>query len=204
MKQDDYFWGELSEEDIEGRSTNKTEGLVEVDGNRIYFYRGITQGSILELNKILQQKTRELLVTANDIGVKRPKLYLHINSGGGIVLDALAACDTILRLKKDVDIITVVDGRCASAATFISLVGTKRIISSHGMMLIHQISGGAWGKYKEIKDQAKNVEKIMEVIKNLYKQYTKVPMKDLDEILDHDIWWDTEKCLELGLVDEVI
>ena len=45
---------------------------------------------------------------------------------------------------------------------------------------------------------------MMEMIKKLYKEYTKVPDKELDEILKHDLWWDAEKCLEYGLVDKIL
>ena len=41
------------------------------------------------------------------------------------------------------------------------------------------------------------------MIKGLYKEYTKVQMKKLDEILKHDIWWRAEDCLKFGLVDKI-
>jgi len=28
--------------------------------------------------------------------------------------------------------------------------------------------------------------------------------KELKDMLDHELWLDSEKCLELGLIDEVI
>jgi ATP-dependent protease ClpP protease subunit len=43
----------------------------------------------------------------------------------------------------------------------------------------------------------------MDTIKAIYKAHTKVPMKKLDEILKHDLWFDANKCLQLGLVDEI-
>ena len=43
----------------------------------------------------------------------------------------------------------------------------------------------------------------METIKATYKAHTKVPMKKLDEILKHDLWFDSKVCLQLGLVDEI-
>ena len=43
-----------------------------------------------------------------------------------------------------------------------------------------------------------------EKIKDLYKEHTKIPKKEMDSILKHDIWWEAEKCLEYGLVDELI
>ena len=32
----------------------------------------------------------------------------------------------------------------------------------------------------------------------------KIPEEELEKILKHDIWWEAEKCLEYGLVDELI
>ena len=70
-------------------------------------------------------------------------------------------------------------------------------------MLIHQLSSGAYGKYTELEDDMENNKNLMDTIKAIYKAYTKVPMKKLDEILKHDLWFDANKCLQLGLVDEI-
>jgi ATP-dependent protease ClpP protease subunit len=45
---------------------------------------------------------------------------------------------------------------------------------------------------------------MMTTIKNVYKEYTKVPMKKIDEILKHDLMWDATTCLEYGLIDKVV
>ena len=71
-------------------------------------------------------------------------------------------------------------------------------------MLIHQLSSGFWGKYAEIEDEKKNCDKLMELIKSIYGEYTKVPEEKIDELLKHDLWWDAETCLEYGLVDKII
>ena len=71
-------------------------------------------------------------------------------------------------------------------------------------MLIHQLSSQLWGKYSEIEDEKKNLDLMMETIKNVYREHTKVPMNKLDEILKHDLLWDAKKCLDYGLVDEII
>ena len=63
-------------------------------------------------------------------------------------------------------------------------------------MLIHELSSSTWGKMK-------NLEKLMKEIKKIYKKNSKIPPKDLNEILKHDIWWDANKCLNVGLVNEI-
>ena len=45
---------------------------------------------------------------------------------------------------------------------------------------------------------------MMKNIKNIYKEYTKIPMKKLNEILKHDLFWDANTCLEYGMIDEII
>jgi ATP-dependent protease ClpP protease subunit len=45
---------------------------------------------------------------------------------------------------------------------------------------------------------------MMTTIKNVYKEYTQVPMEKLDEILKHDLMWDANLCLKYGLIDKII
>ena len=110
--------------------------------------------------------------------------------------------DTILRSK--VPIHTYVDGFVASAGTFLSIVGTRRFMSKNSYMLVHQLSSNFWGKYSEFEDEKQNLDLMMKTIKNMYKEYTKIPMKKLNEILKHDLMWDAETCLEYGMIDEIV
>ena len=114
----------------------------------------------------------------------------------------LSAVDTIQ--ASNVPVCTLVEGCAASAATLMSIVGTRRAIRKNSFMLIHQLSSGMWGKYEEQKDQMQNNDLIMEVIKGLYDKHTKIPKKKLREILKRDVWFDAETCLEYGLVDEIV
>ena len=73
-----------------------------------------------------------------------------------------------------------------------------------GWMLIHQISGGSWGTFENMKDNMKNFENLMKSLKDIFDKYCKIPKKELDDILQRDIWWDAETCLKYGLVDEIV
>ena len=131
-----------------------------------------------------------------------PILKLLINSGGGSITAGISSMDTILRCKVPVE--TYVDGFCASAGTFLSVVGDTRYMSRNSYMLIHQLSSSFWGKYSEFEDEKQNLDLMMKTIKNVYKKYTKLPMQKLDEILKRDLMWDAEKCLEYGLIDDIV
>lgn len=183
---------------------NKVTSEIKSESNRIYFYSEVSSESCLSLNRMLQEKANELLSIAQRNGFGKPKIFLHINSFGGSLFDGVSSMDTILRIRKDVDVITIVEGGSASAATFLSVVGTKRWMTENSFMLIHQLSSITWGKYREIKDDMDNCDVLMDLIKRVYFQYTDVPENEIDQILDHDLWWDSGKCLEMGLVDKII
>lgn len=171
--------------------------------NTVFFYSDVTEQSALELNHILHELDSKLKSTYNFLGPDfKPHIKLRINSYGGSLFAGLAVLDVIRGLNAEVH--TYVDGAAASAATIISVAGAKRYIGKNSMMLIHQLSTGNYGKYSELEDDMENNKRLMKSIKDIYKQYTKVPMKQIDDILKHDLWFDSGKCLELGLVDNIL
>ena len=186
----------------EGESYKEPSFLEKVD-NRIYFYADVDVDKILQLNKNLRELNAEIISNKMRYESQHYEtIYLHLNSGGGSIFDGLAGMDEILKSK--VPITTIIDGACASAATFLSVVGTRRLINKHAFMLIHQLTGGMWGKYSENKDEMQNQDRLMQIIRDIYREHTKVPEKKINEILEHDVWWDAKTCLKYGLVDQIL
>jgi ATP-dependent protease ClpP protease subunit len=185
-------------------STNAVPGgdlrIINTD-NHIYFYCSVTKQSCLDLNKKIREVTNDILKVPDNLELKK-YIYLHINSFGGSVYAALSTIDTILTNR--IPIISIIEGGAASAATMISIVCGHRIVHKNSYMLIHQLSSAHWGKFEDLKDDMKNSEQLMEQIIELYLKYTKLSREELVEILKHDRWWCADKCLEAGLVDEVV
>ena len=181
---------------------SESENRVSSANNRIYFYSEVNRTKVLSLNKNIQTIGTKLQNHANSLNIATPEIYLHINSYGGSVFAGMAAVDYIRKSRADV--VTVIDGCAASAATLMSVVGKRRLINEHSFMLIHQLSTSMWGKFEDLKDDMKNNELLMKVIKNIYEEHTKIPKKELSKILKHDLWWDAKTCLKYGLVDEII
>ena len=177
------------------------EGHITSIDNHIYFYSEVTKKNMYELNKEIRYVSQKMLEQKKKYNIKNPVIYLHINSFGGSIFAAMATVDTILDCP--VDIHTIIEGCAASAATLISVVGKKRYMRRHSHMLIHQLSTVFWGKMDEFEDEMDNLKRLMDLIKGLYNEYTKVPKKKLNEILKHDLWWDADYCLEVGLIDEI-
>ena len=175
---------------------------LEITNYRIYFYSGVETKNVLGLNKTLRELAADIQHSAAVLECPAASIFLHVNSHGGDLFAGLAAMDEIRKSK--VPVISIVDGCAASAATLMTIAANKRQINKHAYMLIHQLSSGMWGKYKEMKDEMENVDNMMKTIREIYLEYTKIPKKKLDEILERDLWFDAKTCLKYGLVDEII
>ena len=216
-KFNDYYYGlskkgkkeveELENDDenpfaslLKNAKSTKPEKIEKYD-NHVYFYSEVSRESIFDLNMLLKEVEEENIITANKLNIDPIPIYLHINSYGGSVFAGFAAIDMIISCK--VPVYTIIEGCAASAATMMSIVGTKRFIRPNSYMLVHQLSSGCWGKMNEIEDEYENLKELMKNIKNIYEKYAKIPKKDLTDVLKHDLWWNPEKCMSYGLVDEL-
>ena len=84
-------------------------------------------------------------------------------------------------------------------------MGKKRFMTKNSFILIHQLSSSLGeGKFDDLDDNMENLNKFMDTIKKIYIEKTKIPMTDLTNILEHDLWMDSKECLEYGLVDKII
>lgn len=182
------------------------------EGNNIYFYADINKKSIINLQKITQKVVNLLTEKAHDMErlgfeVKYPPIKLHINSPGGYVYCTFSFIDFMTQIKlnnPNIKFHTIIEGGSASGATLMSVTGDRRFITKYGYMLIHELSSSCWGKYTSMKDDMKNNEALMKRICDIYAQHSNLTKKELNKLLKHDIFWDAEKCLQVGLVDEII
>ena len=176
---------------------------VEADENRVYFYSNVGEKEVFELVKLLRSMDVEMQALSLLLGIDAIPIQLHIHSAGGDLFSGLAAIDTISTLKTPIH--TYVQGSVASAATLMSVCGSKRYMYKNSLMLIHQISTSmVYGKYNEFLDEIENQNMLMDKIKNIYMEKTHLKEDQLEEMLQHDLWLNAEKCLELGLVDEIL
>lgn len=184
---------------------------IETIDNHLYFYSSFNTKNCFELVKHLHKLDKKIQekIKKNNKKKKPEKLeeediviHLHIHSGGGDLYGAFAVIDKIRILKTPV--YSYINGIAASAATLLSVVCKKRFIYRNSYMLIHQLSSCFWGTFAEIDDEYKNNCEFMRVIKNIYKEHTRIHGNSLDKLLKHDLWWNSKICLENGLVDKIL
>lgn len=178
--------------------------FVHVRGNDVYFHCEVCEMTVLELNMKLKKLENELLHKYLDLGLdSRPRINLYIRSDGGDIHSGLSAMDCIQNMDR-VKVRTIADGVCASAATFILLGGHSRYMTENSYILIHQLNmDGTWGKFEDFKDQLANLEQFMNRFRMIYLEETSIPKDKLEEILTHDVYMDSDKCIEWGIVDNI-
>lgn len=186
---------------LESLPKKDNDNKIERENNHIYFHCEVDRESIFQLTTLIREAEEESFITSFKLNIDEVPIYLHINSMGGSIYAAFTIIDIIEACR--VPIYTIVEGATASAGTLISVFGKKRYIRPNAHMLIHQLSTECWGKMNEIEDEFKNLQDLMAKIKKIYKEHTKIPKKELNDILKHDLWFDSEKCLKFGLVDEI-
>ena len=192
------LWGSKTDEEP---TVDDNGDCVRVIGTDMYYYGDIDDDNILEFITKFKKIEKDLLKRSIDFPGYTPTVTIHIKSDGGDVFAGLSAMDHISSSKLEIH--TVADGLCASAATFMLMGGDKRMMLPNACVLIHQLSSSFWGKYEDMKNELKNCEKFMTIITNIYKEHTKIPSKKLDEMMKRDIHLTATECLRFSVIDEV-
>lgn len=176
---------------------------VKVNDNNIYFYGPITKESCQELNEALILLDKNSKMFSNNFGTQLLPIHLHIQSEGGSLMNTFYVVDLINNLETPV--YTYVDGYVASAGSLISVIGKKRFMTKNSFIMIHQISSSLGeGKFNTLDDNMDNLNKFMDTLRCIYLQKTKIPISKLNNILEHDLWMNSQESLDYGLVDYII
>ena len=169
--------------------------------NNIYFTGGLNEETCFELTEILINH-KNLAMTNADYP---NHINLYIQSPGGSLLPTLALVDEIKNLEIPVH--TYIRGYAASAATLLSVVGARRFINKHSVMMIHGLKFGDEQKASDlltVKDLNYNTDVFLDIIKDIYLDNTNLTEELLEQMFYHDKWINSEDCLKYGLVDEIL
>ena len=131
-------------------------------------------------------------------------IHLYINSPGGVVTAGLAIYDTMQYNKPDVSTICI--GQAASMGALLLTAGAKgkRYALPNARIMIHQPLGGAQGQSTDIQIQAREIQRIREVINDILVESTGKDRETVVQDTERDNFMTAEEAKAYGLVDEVI
>lgn len=125
------------------------------------------------------------------------KFIIHINCWGGNAYTALQLIDSMC--SSEAEIICLIEGACASAATMIALSCDAWRVSPFSCFMIHATTEGYYGKFNELKIEHEfNLKWTENLFNSIYEGF--LTPEEIKQCLEgKDFWFDakeTEKRLK--------
>lgn len=129
--------------------------------------------------------------------------FIHINSVGGDVYDGYQIGFMIRSMPNTT---AIIEGQCASIATYIALSASKVVMNPHGDFMIHYPTVNTQGRADDLRQTANQLDRIKNEIIDQY--MTKVGKKgitreQLDAMMNQETSMSAQEAFEKGFVDEV-
>ncbi len=119
---------------------------------------------------------------------------IYISSYGGSLDGALALIEAIE--NTDANVLCVITGMAASAASLIALASPNISVSPRASMMLHQASFGSFGKQSDILNHANFVDKkVRSLMQEMYEGF--LSKKELEELfMGREIWMEADEIID--------
>ena len=130
-------------------------------------------------------------------------ISLYINSHGGTVSAGLAIYDTIQFVKPDIQTICI--GEALSMAAVLVASGTpgKRYALPSARIMLHQPWGGVQGQVQDISIQAREINRLKEMIITYLSTHTKRSKKQVATDVERDFFMSATDAMQYGIIDHI-
>lgn len=150
-----------------------------------------------EMDSTCANDVEKALIEANGEDVT-----IQINSPGGDIGagNEIAYHISQYKGKTTADIM----GYCCSAATLPACAANKSRMSPSALFMIHNVSGGDNGDYRDLAHTSDVLKTASEAISKTYQQKTGMSESELLKMMDEETWLNATQAKEKGFVDEII
>lgn len=132
------------------------------------------------------------------------KILMYIDSPGGSVKSGLSIVDMMNWIAPEVH--TVNTGMAASMGSILLGAGTKghRATLPHSKVMLHQVSGGAGGDWRDMEISINEAKKYNEELMEMLAGYTNKDIEQLKLDANRDFWLSGQEAVDYGIVDTLI
>ena len=133
---------------------------------------------------IADQNLASLMSVGIEAEIIRPSINIYLSTFGGYIYDMLSIYDEIKSLKDEYKVNIYCVGKIMSAGTIILLAADyeHRFAYPSTTFMYHTLAGGAYGKIKDIEENAEECKRLHKIMWNIYKENTAIPDDKHDEI----------------------
>ena len=129
-------------------------------------------------------------------------VVVRVNSGGGDVYEGLAIMNALRAHPGEV--LVIVEGLAASAASFIAVGGGTRIVCRpNAELMIHEAWSMADGNAADMTKAAGDLDRISSNLAGIYAQRAGGTPEEWRARMREETWFSAEEALSAGLVDAV-
>lgn len=129
---------------------------------------------------------------------------VYINSGGGLVTDAMAIHDLLQEMQaKGKTVNTIGRGIIASAATYILMASKTPRMSKNSWFMIHNVSGFAWGDVDQVEKYYNTLRKFNNRSRDFYAEATGISKDDIEKMMKEETWMTADEAKENGFIAAV-
>lgn len=154
----------------------------------LYIYEEVMEG----LENEIQNQIKEYPEAEN--------IYVHINSPGGGVYTGWTVGNILSMQSKPT--IALIEGFCASIATYIALSCDRVEMADTAQFMIHNASMYLGGDKNQFKEAVRQLDKIDQDLISKYVKKTGLPPNEIAEMMDKETFLNTEETIRLGFADK--
>lgn len=127
--------------------------------------------------------------------IKGKPVEVHIASDGGDVAAGISIFNLLEAHEAPVTV--YVDSWAASIASVIAFAGNKIIMPSNTFLMIHPPKGGAFGEAGYLRSVAEWLDKLNDMIANIYAKNSNKPVEELKELMAKETWLTAKEAAEI-------
>ena len=168
---------------------------IDIEGRNIYLYDIINDEVSINITKWMKGlEDRE----------PRDPINLYINTQGGSVQHFLSIYDVMRSLDCDVN--TIGSGYCMSGGALLLLSGTgnRKAYRNTAIMLHEMQTSIGYRQFTDVDIKNKWLKSINNKIKNIIAEHTNKSLEQVKKDMKRDLYLDTEKARDYGIIDEII
>lgn len=154
----------------------------------LYIYEEVMEG----LENEIQNQIKEYPQAEN--------IYVHINSPGGGVYTGWTVGNILAMQSKPT--IALIEGFCASIATYIALSCDRVEMADTAQFMIHNASMYLGGDKNQFKEAIRQLDKIDQDLINKYVRKTGLSREKIAEMMEKETFLNTEETIRLGFADK--